>query len=428
MSGPAIRALEIGRELSARHEVRLVSTSSYDGSALGVETVTSQRRSIISALKWADGYVVQGSVTYEYPDIVKRDGPVVVDLYDPYHIELLEQTTAMGRHRRARVLRDAARIVTAQLKRGDFFMCSSQRQWDLWMGHLIASDRLSPDAYDADPSQRNLMAVVPFGIPPSPPTPRGPLLRERLRGLSEDAFVALWSGGIYDWLDPCTPVTATKLLRDNGIDARLIFMGANHAQRAGARAVASARSISDGLGMTDTSVYFTDWIPYDERQDMLLGADVGITASKDTLEAAYAFRTRLLDALWCGLPTVTSAGDTLGELMAASGAGRSAPIGDAEGFSDAIASWVDLPSRQRGRDNARLLAPKFHWPIVLAPLVDYFRAPRITARRKGGSRRTPHRTAPGTAALAVAYLRDRDPGSLADAVARRASAWRPNRG
>src|SRR5204862_4789155 len=109
--------------------------------------------------------------TLELAPGLKKPGSrkiVVCDLYDPMHLELLEQSrdpnVAETDEQRATDLEAVTRVLNTQLARGDFFLCASERQRHFWLGHLAALGRLTPAVYDADPTVRSLLAVAPFGL------------------------------------------------------------------------------------------------------------------------------------------------------------------------------------------------------------------------------------------------------------------------
>ncbi len=62
---------------------------------------------------------------------------------------------------------------------------------------------------------------------------------------------------------------------------------------------------------------------YEQRADWLLEADCVLSAHADHLETRFAFRTRLLDAIWAGLPIVCTGGDDLAEQVERDGSARS---------------------------------------------------------------------------------------------------------
>ncbi|NJP07416.1 MAG: glycosyltransferase family 4 protein, partial [Chloroflexaceae bacterium] len=68
-------------------------------------------------------------------------------------------------------------------------------------------------------------------------------------------------------------------------------------------------ALADELGLRDTTVFFNDhWVPYTERGRYLLEADIGISTHLEHIETRFAFRTRVLDYIWAGLPMVVSDG------------------------------------------------------------------------------------------------------------------------
>ena len=98
-------------------------------------------------------------------------------------------------------------------------------------------------------------------------------------------------------------------------------------------------------------VFNHDWVPYEERGAWLLEADLGVSAHPAHLETRFAYRTRIADYLWAGLPVVTSAGDVLGDLVAPRGLGRAVPPGDDAAFAAACAEL--LADRGPARANVR---------------------------------------------------------------------------
>jgi glycosyltransferase involved in cell wall biosynthesis len=224
---------------------------------------------------------------------------------------------------------------------------------------------VDPEADAADPALRGLIDVVPFGVPAEPP--RGPGRLRAALGLPADAKVLVWGGGIWDWLDAPTAIRALAHLPE---DVHLVFLGARRpamadrdVHAAGAAAVALARE----LGLEGRRVHFNEgWVPYAERGAWLLDADVGVTAHPAHLETRFAFRTRVLDYLWAGLPVVSSTGDTLGDRVGREGLGATAPPGDPRAFAAACAAVLADPGPARAR--VRTAAGALAWERVAEPL------------------------------------------------------------
>jgi glycosyltransferase involved in cell wall biosynthesis len=83
------------------------------------------------------------------------------------------------------------------------------------------------------------------------------------------------------------------------------------------------------------------WVSYEDRQRYLLEADIGVSAHYDSVETRYAFRTRLLDYFWAGLPTISTRGDVLGDLVAERRLGRATAAEDVDGWAAAIEELLD---------------------------------------------------------------------------------------
>lgn len=382
MAGPAIRAWEIARALSEHHDVRLVTFGRCTRAGEGFEARQVGVGDFRGLVEDSDVVVVQGFVLNAFPWIHDAEQVLVVDLYDPFQLETLEVDRYKPDAERRRALAFALGELDDQARRGDFFMCASARQRDLWLGHLAAAGRVNPDTYDADPTLRSLLDVVPFGISPTPPRQSRHAIRGAVPGIGPDDKVILWGGGVYNWFDPLTLVRAVDLLRARVPDVRLFFLGMKHPNPdVPEMAVATAtRRLAEELGLQGTHVFFNEeWVPYEERADWLLDADVGVSCHFPHVETEFAFRTRVLDYIWAGLPIVSTAGDAFAELVAARGMGAVVPPEDPDALADALADLLTTDAGARARAAVAEVAPEFTWPRVLAPLVAFCADPHRAA-------------------------------------------------
>jgi GT2 family glycosyltransferase/glycosyltransferase involved in cell wall biosynthesis len=390
MAGPAIRAWHMADVLSAEHEVRLVSVNREgDGappeSAFPVFAVT--RKELEAHVDWADIIVLQGHVLEMVPALKRLDSTkiVVCDVYDPMHLELLEQGRDTDDERRVKDLQGVTQVLNTQLERGDFFLCASERQRHFWLGHLASLGRLTPGIYDNDPTTRSLLSVVPFGLSSVPPRRTAPALKGHLPGVSADDKVVIWAGGVYNWFDPLTLLHAVHRLSDRRSDVRLFFLGMKH-PNPGVLEMGMAgrtRRLAAKLGMTGKHVFFNEsWVPYGERQNYLLDADCGVTTHFEHVETTFAFRTRVLDYLWAGLPVVTTDGDSFADLVRREGLGVVVPDDDPDALADALEKVLyDTEFAEQCRDRITAVSEQFTWESVLAPLARFCRDPRPAADR-----------------------------------------------
>ena len=103
MAGPAIRAWEIAQALCEFADVRLISTNK-------VTAIASDRFHVAFAddlglrahVDWADVLVFQGHILRSHSWIKATDTIIVADIYDPMHLEQLEQGNDPTLSRRTR--------------------------------------------------------------------------------------------------------------------------------------------------------------------------------------------------------------------------------------------------------------------------------------------------------------------------------------
>jgi len=420
MAGPAIRAWEIAKALSPDHDVVLASTVGARVTHPDFEVVAiGGGKRLRKRTDWADIIIFQGLFLDLAPWLVDSAKILVADVYDPMHLEQLEQAKDLGADGRAMALRETTRVLNEQLRRADFALCASEKQRDFWLGQLAGQGRVNASVYDEDESLRSLIAVVPFGLDDEAPVQRRSGIRGSVEGIGVDDKVILWGGGIYNWFDPLTLIRAVDRLKDKHPEVRLFFMGLKHPNPGvpDMRIAWEARRLSDELGLTDRHVFFNEgWVPYAERADCLLDADVGVSTHFQHIETAFSFRTRILDYLWASLPIVATDGDTFGTLIREHDLGRVVPAEDVDALVGALAEMLfDEGARETVRANIVTFAQGYRWSLVLDPLVEFCRNPRrapdlavahaaaVTAPGTGSRR--PRGTLREDVALARSYLK-----------------------
>ena len=413
MAGPSIRCLELSRVLHARgHQVTVAVPEPSDLPDQGFPVVPYTADTIESLARDADVLLVQGYVMRRHPGLARVGARIVVDLYDPFPLENLLVFQRAPMDRREAEHMESSTAIWEQLARGDFFLCSSERQRDFWVGGLMALNRVNPYTYSADPTLRSLIDVVPFGIPATPPTDTARAIRSRIAGIDRDDTVLLWGGGVYNWFDPEILIRATARLAERHPNLRLVFMGAAHPEPGITElmwAVPEARRVSDELGLTNRFVFFNEtWVPYEERAGWLLDADVGVSTHHDHVETRYSFRTRVLDYFWAGLPVICTAGDSLADMVEHRQLGATVPAEDVE----SVVAAIDRMATDRRWRNAcarrvRELAPTLRWETVAQPLVRYCDGARPAADQSWAPRGLPFPiTAMHAAAPAASPRRD----------------------
>jgi glycosyltransferase involved in cell wall biosynthesis len=385
LAGPAIRALELARAVArsgAVDVVRLVSLTSCDRTDPDVE-LSGAGPGLVDVAAASSVVVLQGDVLNRVPGLSDIDVPVVVDAYDPFHLEQLEQTRGLDPTERVRIVRDCVRALNGQLGRADLVLCASERQRALWLGHLAALGRLNPLTYDESPELAGLLAVVPFGtsVPDrAAVTDRGAVVGAAVPGLTPEDLLVVWGGGIYPWFDTAVLLDAMAQLSATHPRVKLLFLGTRHPLRpdTDSAEVADLRARAAAAGLLDRSVFLhPGWVPYDERHDWLGGADVGVSTHHPHLETEFSYRTRVVDYLAAGLPVVTTDGDALADLVRSAGCGVVVLPHDPAALAAALAGLADdAVTRRQQADRAAAAAEGLAWDVVAGPLIAFCRAPR----------------------------------------------------
>jgi GT2 family glycosyltransferase len=370
MVGPAIRAWEIAKALAKSVEVLVAVPQPTSKTAEGVVTAHYATADALRDLaQSADVLLVQGYALRRYPFLGQLPGILVADLYDPWLFENLELHRDYATADRA--LAGDVSVLNELLDRADFFICASERQRDYWLGMLAGRGRLEAGVYERDPSLRTLIDVVPFGLPERRPRATRPVLKGVHPKVKADDLVVLWGGGTWAWFDPLSVIEAFARIVAEVPNAKLFFLGTqlsslNVPRMRMAEAVVQR---AEALGLAGSSVLFGDWIPYDQREAYLLEADVAVSAAGDLAETRLAFRSRVLDYLWAGLPVVSTAGDVLSDLVEQERLGLVVAPGDVGALAGALRTLLTDPAlRDACGRRGRVVAERFTWGRAVEPL------------------------------------------------------------
>ncbi|WP_341957016.1 glycosyltransferase [Microbacterium sp. LWH13-1.2] len=382
MGGPAIRAWEIAKRLAHVADVRLVSIKQASLSHDSFRVFTADADELRGHVAWSDVIIGQGEVFALNPWLVESDAIIVVDAYDPLHLEVLESGKDEGEESRRFLVDYCIDMLTMQLRRADYVICASEKQRDFWLGHLGALGRISPENYDADHSLRSFIDVVPFGVSDDEAVQTRHGIRDEIDGIGADDKVIIWGGGVYNWFDPLTLVKAVQVLSKRHADVKLYFLGMKYPNpdvHESQMAAATVR-LSDELGLTDSHVFFNmDWVDYDDRINYLLDADVAVSTHSNHIETAFSFRTRILDYLWAGLPVVATDGDGFAPIIRDNVLGAVVPAEEVGALAEALEEILYERDSEAIRDNVRAFAREVTWDHALVPLFDFVQAPRHAA-------------------------------------------------
>lgn len=434
MAGPAIRCLEMAKALGANHEVVLAipQTNLEEVPTITGVIIRSYDGKILAELvDECNIVIIFGYLAYKFPFLKEVDKSIIVDIYDPFALENLEIHKGESIKQRVETHFFDQAVLNNLLEIGDFFVCASEKQRNFWLGMLAALGRINPETYDDDAKLRKLIDVVPFGIPDIPPQHSKFSLKGIHPGIGEKDKVVLWGGGIYNWFDPITLLHALDLITKRRTDIKLFFLGVSHPNPdiPQMKMCTEAINLSKRLGLEGKYVFFNQWAPYEERNNYLLEADIGISIHLEHLETEFSFRTRVLDYIWAGLPIITTKGDFVADLVDKKSLGLVVDYEDVEQLAKSIEHLIDdTKFNQKCQDNLKELAPIYTWRNAVKPLDNFCNNPCFAPDKSGLSKKfisgidsgsTRKSTAASTRKFFY-YIREEGPKSAVTRVAQHA--------
>ena len=381
IGGSAIRVLGLARALATKGYAPTIAAprveTGYPEQAFSIrEFELARPREVLAALlENADLAVVPLQGLARLPFLGRARIPLVFDIYDPVLFELME--TAPGE------MRGHVQLLNRLFRRGDFFICASERQRAFWLDALAANGRINTSAA-ADPEARALIDVVPFGIdptPPPPPTNDRSFLNGAVRNVGREKVV-VWPGGMWDWTDPQIVLSAMQILGRRAAGIHVLFFAGTHPTEGHfeTSALKETRALAREFQLEGRSVHFIDeYVPYGERGRYLAECDAAVSTHRANLESHYAYRTRLLDCIWAGLPIVCTEGDVMADMVAQNGFGIVVQPRDAGALAAAI-ERISTDENFAASCRARIAECRhlFDWNDAIEPLARFCDQPRVT--------------------------------------------------
>lgn len=374
MAGPAIRYWEFANALAKKHDVTLLSSHKTMLQAEKFKILSTEQIPLEVLVKTHEvivSQVIDPKLAYHAK---KHHKKIVLDAYDPLPIESLEYYKHYPPPKKKLLMEQVLESNHFSFSMADRVICASSLQQDLWTGFMMSMGLVTPDFYEKDPTFRSKLGIVPFGMSSEPPKKNGKGLREKFNFRSSD-FILLWGGGIWNWFDPLTLIRAVAKISKSRSDIKLVFMGTKHPNPGipEMKMTQDAIALTKDLEVIDKSVFFNfGWVPYHERQNFLLDADIGVSFHFDNLETRYSFRTRILDYLWAELPILCTAGDFFADLVERKGLGVVVPAESKGALSEKILFLASRPPLLNScKTQIRGIKEEFYWENVVGGLNNF---------------------------------------------------------
>lgn len=344
----------------------------------GIHVTTWRIDTLPQLLQECDSVLVSycmGDLSETVARLLRPDQQLILDCYVPIYVEVSARDSP-NPLKEFQAFEGERRRWEYVLDRGDAFLCTGPAQYRFYQGVLSAVGRLNPVTYHEE-----LLHEVPFGVPLEPATARRAPMTEEA---GADVRKILWFGGLYPWFDIREVFRAVAIVRRRGVPVVLFVVGARnpfntHPDFAAAADRAEMEGRRDEY---EDAISFVDWVPYDERADWYADADVAVVATKGGPENELAWRTRMIDYIWAGLPVVTTGEDPVSALLLEEGAAVRCKEPTAEGLSEVLMQLLTDEHQLSGlAKRSRLLRERLSWDQVARPVARLvatgYRAPDV---------------------------------------------------
>jgi glycosyltransferase involved in cell wall biosynthesis len=278
--------------------------------------------------------------------------PLVIDLYGPLLLENLYYSSVHWESLAARKIRS--------LNLGDFFLCGSQRQLAYFLPWLLQAG-VQPD--------RAPVHIAPLTVPPvaGPPRDRPP---------GEPHFVA--AGIFWPWQNPAPALMTLLAALDELGRGRLTIVGGPHPQWKQGVFPGEAPAWPKEL-LHHPRVTHRDLLPWNELNELLSTAHVGVDLSLPNTERFLAAPTRVYHYLWQGLPVLLSNYLELAPVITAAGAGWAVDPVDPAAVRGVVLAAVDALEGWAGLSQ-RAASLVDDWTSHPRPLYEFCAAPTVRSK------------------------------------------------
>ena len=304
-----------------------------------------------------------GDMSVFVADNLSHHVSLVLDCYVPIFIEISARDSDNKATELSGYLYEVSRF-NQVLKRGDFFLCANEPQKHMYTGILGSLGVINPYSY-----RQHRVLVVPFGVE-----------AENIAGsfkhknpyehTSSKDFVLLWFGGLYPWFNFEPLIEAVKVLSKDP-HFKFYLVGGKNPYNAHPDFVKQYDQVYERFkkfGLIGKSVFFVDWIDFDDRIRWYSHADIVISLNSPGEENIYSWRTRVMDYLWGELPMVTNGGDPLSDELINKEAAVKIDPSSTE-IQHTISNLMQNPSQiKKLKNNLIKVKELYHWPKVTAVL------------------------------------------------------------
>src|SRR5258708_3486355 len=288
---------------------------------------------------------------------------LILDAYVPIYIEVSARESKDIDTEYSNYMADIVRF-NKVLRRGDYFLCANETQKTFYIGVLSSLGIINPRSY-----REYRIVIAPFGIHDLPAkATNNPYAK---LGIKNSDFVALWFGGLYPWFRIDELLEAILELSKNSAFKFVIVGGKNpfNPNPDFSKQYETALSFTKRHKLLDTSVFFVDWVDFDDRINWFKNASVVVSLNQLGQENGFSWRTRVMDFVWGEVPILTNGGDPLSDDLIKAGAAVKLDELTAKEIVINLNSLQTKPSLLNSvREQVIKLKPGYYWQGIMRPV------------------------------------------------------------
>ena len=307
-----------------------------------------------------------GSDSVFIADHIPNDVQLILDVYVPIYVEVSARESGKIDDEYVNYMADIKRF-NHVLARGDYFLCASAPQKIFYTGVLGSLGIINPRSY-----RQNRILIVPFGLHDEPLINARNPYKDEL-GFTKADFTVLWFGGLYPWFRVEELLNAIKRLSANKRIKFVIVGGKNpfNPNPDFSKQYTFAESYAKEHTLLNSSLYFIDWVDFNDRVNWFINADLIISINNPGEENSFSWRTRVMDFVWAETPILTNGEDVLSEQLLAHQAAAKLPELSEKAIADKIEQFAKHPDDLK-KIAARVAEVKtqYYWHKIVEPLVD----------------------------------------------------------
>jgi glycosyltransferase involved in cell wall biosynthesis len=253
-------------------------------------------------------------------------------------------------------------------QRADAFSTVSSYQKYALVGALATHGRFNQASYGHD-----FVHVIPASVTDEILPHTQTVLRGQIA--PEDAFIVLWSGGYNTWTD-------VETLFKGLSGAMATLPNLHFVSTGGGLPPHDEKTYNDFCQLVAASPYqerfhLLGWLPLAILHNYYYEADVGIILDKWSYEGVLGSRTRLLDWLKYGLPSITTVTAELTEILVKQDFGFSFPHDDNAALTALLGQLAQQKTtfKTKSTQASQWILENYSYTQVCKPLVEWVQTP-----------------------------------------------------